>query len=108
MAELPVVDDGNWEALMVSPVPVLVDYYTPGCSPCKLLSPVLEQLADEFAGKLEIVKVNIEKSPNLGRFVGVRSVPTMVMFDDGEMVDMVVGYGGRKKVKEFIEGVING
>lgn len=84
---------------------VLVDFYAPWCGPCKLLGPALEKLAGVYGDRLRIVKVNVDESPDLAVRYGIRGVPTMMFFRDGEVVDTVVGlpsFGAlRAKLDQF-------
>jgi thioredoxin len=80
-----------FEDVVQSPVPVLVDFYADWCGPCQMLSPTLERLANELAGKARIVKVNIDHSPDLAREYRVQAVPTLVAFLDGEAAGRAEG-----------------
>jgi len=76
--------------------PVLVDFWAEWCGPCKAIAPVLEELSSELAGKVKIVKLNIDENPNTTVQYGVRSIPTMILFKGGEPADMKVGAGTPK------------
>jgi len=76
--------------------PVLVDFWAEWCGPCKAIAPVLEELSTELAGKVKIVKLNVDENPNTTVQYGVRSIPTMILFKGGEAADMKIGAGTPK------------
>lgn len=86
------VNDTNFETEVVEAhVPVLVDFWAPWCGPCKMIGPMVEELAEEYDGKIKVVKVNTQESQEVAMALGVRSVPTVVLFDGNEVVDAFVG-----------------
>ena len=74
-----------------SPVPVLADFWAPWCGPCRMVAPAVEKIANELAGKLKVVKINTDEQPELGERFGVRSIPTLVLFEGGKERDRVIG-----------------
>ncbi len=91
------VSDANFgEEVLSSKEPVLVDVWAEWCGPCRAISPVLEELSAELKGKVKIVKLNVDENPNVTVKYGVRSIPTMILFKDGEAADMKIGAGTPK------------
>ncbi|MFK8017272.1 MAG: thioredoxin [Gammaproteobacteria bacterium] len=78
-------------AVLDAPTPVLVDFWAPWCGPCRAVGPVLDELAGQFADRVSIVKVNVDEEPELAARFGVRSIPTLLIFDQGELAQTLVG-----------------
>ena len=98
------VNDANFETeVLNSSVPVVVDFWAEWCGPCKQLSPVIDELATEMNGKVKIVKVNIDESPNAPTKYGVRGIPTLILFKDGKVVDSRVGGAPKGQLQQWIE-----
>ena len=98
------VNDAEFEQEVVkSDKPVLVDFWAEWCGPCRQLSPILDDLAQELGDKVTIAKVNIDDSPEAPGKYGVRGIPTMIMFKNGEAVATKVGSVPKSKLKEWIE-----
>lgn len=84
--------DSNFETeVLKSSTPVLVDFWAEWCGPCKMIAPTLDELANEFAGKVKVVKVNVDENPNTPGQFRVRGIPTLLMFKNGQLVDQLVG-----------------
>lgn len=84
-------------------LPVLVDFWAPWCGPCGAVAPVLEQLNDEMSGRLRIVKVDIDENQKVAGALGVRSIPTLVLFKDGKAVDGAIGALSSQEIRRLVE-----
>ena len=85
-------DGNNFEAeVLKSDIPVFVDFYADWCGPCKMMSPVIDKMAEEYAGRIKVGKVNVDENSDLAVKYGIMSIPNMVFFKTGEVVDRVVG-----------------
>ena len=87
-------------------IPVLVDFFATWCGPCKMAGPVLDTLADEFAGKVKIVKVDVDENGDLAQQYQVMSIPSVKMFVNGQVTDTKVGYGGEQGYRAMIQAVL--
>ncbi|BCU11801.1 MULTISPECIES: thioredoxin [Microcystis] len=92
MSEVPAVTDATFkEVVLDSADPVLVDFWAPWCGPCRMVAPVVEEIAEMFIGKVKVVKLNTDENPIIASQYGIRSIPTLMIFKEGQKVDMVVG-----------------
>lgn len=98
------VSDDSFENDVLSATgPVLVDYWAEWCGPCKQIAPVLAELADEYEGKLTVAKLNVDENPNTPPRYGIRGIPTLMLFKDGEVAGTKVGAVSKSQLAEFVD-----
>ena len=102
MSTVKVTDESFQADVLASSQPVLVDFWAEWCGPCKQIAPALEQISEELVGKVTVAKLDIEQSPTTPSRYGVRGIPTMMLFKDGQMTSMKVGAMPKQKILEWL------
>ena len=103
MAEITLTHDNFEKEVLKSDKPVLVDFWAVWCGPCQMLAPTVEEIAEEYSDKVKVGKVNVDDEMELARQYNVVSIPNMVLFKDGEPVDVIMGYTPLPGLKQFVE-----
>jgi thioredoxin 1 len=98
-----VTDDSFEDEVLKSPEPVLVDYWADWCGPCKMIAPVLDEIAGEYAGRIKVAKLNIDENPNTPPKYGIRGIPTLMLFRQGEVEATKVGAVSKSQLTAFID-----
>jgi thioredoxin 1 len=97
------ITDGDFEQIVNGGKPVFIDFWAPWCGPCRIVGPIVEELAPTYEGKAVIGKLNVDDNPNVAQKFGVTSIPTMMMFKNGKLVDRMVGAAPKNALASFID-----
>jgi len=100
-------DDNFEQEVLQSDVPVLVDFWAEWCAPCRAIAPAVEEIADEYQGKAKVGKLDVDNNPKVAVEYGIRSIPTLLVFKDGEIADQIIGAVPKAQLVSKLEGAMN-
>lgn len=103
---LAVTDDTFDAEVLKSDLPALVDFWASWCGPCRAIGPVVEELAEEYAGKVKVAKLNVDESPKTPGQYGIRAIPTLIMFKNGEVVDQITGAVSKSHIEAALQKIV--
>ena len=101
------IEEANFDELVLKAgSPVLVDFWAPWCGPCRMVAPVVEELAEEYDGRVNFVKVNVDNAPRIASRYGIMSIPTLMLFKEGQPVDTVIGFRPKEELKKSLDAAL--
>ena len=103
MAEVVVTEENFENEVLSSEIPVLVDFWASWCGPCRMLAPIIEQIAEEYEGKVKVGKVNVDEQETLAVRFSIASIPTLILFKDGEAAAQSVGFCRKEDIEKMLE-----
>lgn len=102
------ITDGTFQEMVVdSPLPALVDFWAPWCGPCRMIAPIIEELAKTYDGQAIIAKMNTDENVSVAGQLGIMGIPTLILFKDGQEVDRVVGFAPRRQIEDKLKALLN-
>jgi thioredoxin 1 len=107
MAKLVEITDQNFEQeVLSSDIPVLIDFWADWCGPCKMIAPAVEEIANEYEGKVKVGKLDVDTNPNVASRFGIRSIPTLLIIQDGKVVEQIIGAVPKKVITDKLDSVL--
>ena len=106
MSTLKITDSTFSSDVLQAEMPVLVDFWAEWCGPCKMVSPIVEELSNEYNGKVKVAKLDVDSNPQTATNYGIRGIPTLLMFKDGSAVDQIVGAVPKTQIAERLDKII--
>ena len=100
------ITDNNFKEILAEGSPVVIDFWAPWCGPCRMIAPVIDELAGDFEGKANICKVNIDEEQDLAVKYGIRSIPTIIFMKNGEVVDQLIGATSKQALTDKINSLL--
>jgi thioredoxin 1 len=102
-----IITEGNFENVVIkNELPVLVDFWATWCNPCKMIAPLIEKISAEYKGRLVVAKVDVDTNPDVASELGIRSIPTLIIFKKGEIADQIIGVVSEAQLKKTIDKAI--
>ena len=107
MSKPVAIDDSNFEQLVLqSKIPVLLDFWAAWCAPCRMVAPVVDELAEEYDGKVSFGKVDVDQNPKIASKYGIMSIPTLILFKDGKPITNMVGFKPKAQLKQSLDSIL--
>ena len=106
MTEILLTDESFDKEVVQSPEPVLVDFWAPWCGPCRMLAPVIEELAKEYTGKIKVTKINTDEHPNAASRFKISAIPTLLFFKGGKVAEQLVGVHSKAEIKKTLDSLL--
>ena len=107
MSKPVIIEEGNFDRkVLQSRIPVLVDFWAQWCGPCRMVAPVVEELAEEYEGRISFGKVDVDQNPKIASQFGIMSIPTLILFKDGKPISNIVGFRPKEQLKQNLDEVL--